>query len=75
MREMLPNECIMAGNVATYAGADYLASVKADIVKVGIGPGSVCTTRIKTGFGVPQLTAIQECARADRSTCRPWWRT
>ena len=67
MRAMLPNECIMAGNVATYAGADYLASVKADIVKVGIGPGSVCTTRIKTGFGVPQLTAIQECARADRS--------
>ena len=67
MRAMLPNECIMAGNVATYAGADYLASVKADIIKVGIGPGSVCTTRIKTGFGVPQLTAIQECARADRS--------
>ena len=67
MREILPNECIMAGNVATYAGADYLASVKADIVKVGIGPGSVCTTRIKTGFGVPQLTAIKECARADRS--------
>jgi IMP dehydrogenase len=67
MRQMLPNECIMAGNVATYAGADYLASVHADIVKVGIGPGSVCTTRIKTGFGVPQLTAIQECARADRS--------
>lgn len=67
MREMLPNECIMAGNVATYAGADYLASVHADIIKVGIGPGSVCTTRIKTGFGVPQLSAISECARADRS--------
>lgn len=67
MRQLLPNACIMAGNVATYAGADYLASVHADIVKVGIGPGSVCTTRIKTGFGVPQLSAIQECARADRS--------
>ncbi len=67
MRLMLPNACIMVGNVATYAGADYLASVKADIIKVGIGPGSVCTTRIKTGFGVPQLTAIRECARADRS--------
>jgi IMP dehydrogenase len=41
--------------------------VGADIIKVGIGPGSVCTTRIKTGHGVPQLTAIQDCARCDRS--------
>jgi IMP dehydrogenase len=67
LREMLPEACIMAGNVATYAGADYLASVGADLVKVGIGPGSVCTTRVKTGHGVPQLTAIQDCARCDRS--------
>lgn len=67
LRLMVPNACLMAGNVATYAGADYLASVGADIIKVGIGPGSVCTTRIKTGHGVPQLTAIQDCARADRS--------
>jgi IMP dehydrogenase len=59
--------CIMAGNVATYAGADFLASCSADIVKVGIGGGSVCTTRIKTGFGVPNLTAIRHCARVDRS--------
>lgn len=59
--------CIMAGNVATYAGADYLASCSADIIKVGIGGGSVCTTRIKTGFGVPNLTAIKHCARVDRS--------
>ncbi len=59
--------CIMAGNVATYAGADYLASCGADIVKVGIGSGSVCTTRIKTGFGVPSLTAIRDCSRVDRS--------
>jgi IMP dehydrogenase len=59
--------CLMAGNVATYAGADYLASCSADIVKVGIGGGSVCTTRIKTGFGVPNLTAIRNCARVDRS--------
>ena len=51
----------------TYAGADYLASVGADIIKVGIGAGSVCTTRIKTGFGVPMLTAIQETTRVDRS--------
>jgi len=67
LRQMLPNACLMAGNVATYAGADFLASVGADIVKVGIGPGSVCTTRVKTGHGVPQLTAIQDCARCDRS--------
>ena len=68
IREILGKEpCIMAGNVATYAGADYLASVGADIIKVGIGGGSVCTTSIKTGFGVPNLTAIRECARVDRS--------
>lgn len=57
----------MAGNVATYAGADYLASLSADIIKVGIGGGAVCTTRIKTGFGVPNLTAIRNSARVDRS--------
>lgn len=67
LRTMLPNACIMAGNVATYAGADYLASCGADIIKAGIGGGSVCSTRIKTGFGVPMLTCIQECARCDRS--------
>ena len=68
IRDMLGRQaCIMAGNVATYAGADYLASLSADIVKVGIGGGSVCTTRIKTGFGVPNLTAIKNCARVDRS--------
>jgi IMP dehydrogenase len=68
IRDMLGDEaCIMAGNVATYAGADHLASCGADIVKVGIGGGSVCTTRIKTGFGVPNLTAIKNCSRVDRS--------
>jgi IMP dehydrogenase len=68
VREMIGDDaCIMAGNVATYAGADYLASCGADLVKVGIGGGSVCTTRIKTGFGVPNLTAIKNCARVDRS--------
>ncbi|UCD32272.1 MAG: guanosine monophosphate reductase [Desulfobacterales bacterium] len=68
IRKMIGDEaCIMAGNVATYAGADHLASCSADIVKVGIGGGSVCTTRIKTGFGVPNLTAIKNCSRVDRS--------
>jgi len=59
--------CLLAGNVATYAGADYLASCGADMIKVGIGGGSVCTTRIKTGFGVPTLFSIKDCARVDRS--------
>lgn len=67
LRQMLADRCIMAGNVATYAGADYLASCGADIIKAGIGGGSVCSTRIKTGFGVPMLTCIQDCARSDRS--------
>jgi len=67
IRNEFPDCLIMAGNVATYAGADYLASVSADLIKVGIGPGSACTTRIKTGFGVPQLTAIKDCSRAGRS--------
>jgi IMP dehydrogenase len=68
LRQLVGEEaCIMAGNVATYAGADFLASHGADIIKVGIGGGSVCTTRLKTGFGVPNLTAIHNCARVDRS--------
>jgi IMP dehydrogenase len=57
---------VIAGNVATYAGADYLAAAGADMIKVGIGSGSVCTTRIKTGFGVPQLSALQDCRKVDR---------
>lgn len=61
------NIMIIAGNVATYAGADYLASAGADVIKVGIGSGSVCTTRIKAGYGVPQLTSIFECSKVDRS--------
>ena len=68
MRSVLgASAVLMAGNVATYAGADFLASCGADIIKVGIGGGSVCTTRIKTGFGVPNLTAIKDCSRVGRS--------
>jgi IMP dehydrogenase len=67
MREVIKDSCLMAGNVATYAGADYLASCGADIIKVGIGGGSVCVTRIKTGFGLPMLTSLIECSRVDRS--------
>ncbi len=68
MREILgENSCLIAGNVATYAGADYLASCGADIIKVGIGGGSVCSTRIKTGFGLPMLTSLMDCKKVDRS--------
>ena len=67
LRKIIGDVCLLAGNVATYAGADYLASCGADIIKVGIGGGSVCSTRIKTGFGVPTLTSIEQCAKIDRS--------
>ncbi len=55
---------VIAGNVATYEGALALIDAGADAVKVGIGPGSICTTRIISGVGVPQLTALKECCRA-----------
>ena len=55
---------IIAGNVCTYTGAVRLFDNGADIVKVGVGPGSACTTRIKTGCGYPQLAAIAECSKA-----------
>ena len=62
---------IVAGNVATYDGARSLIDAGADAVKVGIGPGSICTTRIVAGVGVPQLTAVSEAARAARDTGAP----
>jgi len=55
---------IIAGNVATFEGAEALIKAGADAVKIGVGPGSICTTRIVAGIGVPQMTAIMECARA-----------
>ncbi len=59
-----PNQQVIAGNVATADGARALVEAGADAVKVGIGPGSICTTRVVAGVGVPQLTAIADCARA-----------
>ena len=59
---------VVAGNVATYDGARALIDAGADAIKVGIGPGSICTTRIVAGVGVPQLTAIAEAARAARGS-------
>jgi len=57
---------VVAGNVGTATGAEDLILAGADAVKVGIGPGSICTTRVVAGVGVPQLTAIMECAEAAR---------
>jgi IMP dehydrogenase len=62
---------IIAGNVATYDGARALIDAGADAVKVGIGPGSICTTRIVAGVGVPQLTAVMEAARAAKDSGAP----
>ncbi len=64
VRESFPDQVIMAGNVVTGEMAEELLLSGADIVKVGIGPGSVCITRKKTGVGYPQLSAIIECADA-----------
>jgi GMP reductase len=64
IREKHPSLVIIAGNVVTGEMTEELILSGADIVKVGIGPGSVCTTRIKTGVGYPQLSAIMECADA-----------
>ena len=62
---------VVAGNVATYEGARALIDAGADAVKVGIGPGSICTTRIVAGVGVPQLTAVAEAARAAQGSGAP----
>lgn len=63
-RERFPDKTIVAGNVVTGEMVEELILSGADIVKVGIGPGSVCTTRVKTGVGYPQLSAVIECADA-----------
>ena len=55
---------VVGGNVATFEGAESLIKAGVDAVKVGIGPGSICTTRVVAGVGIPQITAIQECKRA-----------
>ena len=64
MRDQHPDKIIIAGNVVTGEMVEELLLGGADIIKVGIGPGSVCTTRVKTGVGYPQLSAIIECADA-----------
>lgn len=64
VKHQFPDVQVIGGNIASYDGALALAGAGADAVKVGIGPGSICTTRIVTGVGVPQITAISEAVRA-----------
>ena len=62
IKSKFPNVPLIAGNVATAAATEALIKSGADVVKVGIGPGSICTTRVVAGIGVPQLTAVMDCA-------------
>ena len=71
IKKKLPEVQLITGNVATYEGAKELASLGVDGIKVGIGPGSICTTRVVSGAGVPQMTAIMECSRATREVGVP----
>lgn len=71
LRAEFPNVDLMAGNVATEEGAEALIRAGADAIKVGMGPGSICTTRVVTGAGIPQITAIMDCSRAARRSSVP----
>lgn len=71
VKEKYPDLQVVVGNVATAAATKDLIEAGADAVKVGIGPGSICTTRVVTGIGVPQITAIMECVKAAEGTGIP----
>ena len=71
VKSLLPEVDLIAGNIATFDGACELLRAGVDGIKVGIGPGSICTTRVVTGVGVPQITAIAEAARATRDAGVP----
>src|SRR3984893_11954978 len=71
IKRKLPEMDVIAGNVATFEGARDLINLGADGIKVGIGPGSICTTRVVSGAGVAQITAIAQCARATRDSGVP----
>ena len=71
VKTKLPELDVIAGNVATFDGACELSKAGADGIKVGIGPGSICTTRVVTGAGVPQITAIAEAFRATKDAQVP----
>jgi IMP dehydrogenase len=70
-KRKFPDVELIAGNIATAAGARDLIKAGVDAVKVGVGPGSICTTRVIAGVGVPQLSAIMDCARAAREADIP----
>ncbi|WP_369956011.1 IMP dehydrogenase [Levilactobacillus brevis] len=71
IRQQLPDATLIAGNVATGEGTRALFEAGVDVVKVGIGPGSICTTRVVAGVGVPQLTAIYDAAQVAREFGKP----
>jgi IMP dehydrogenase len=71
IRAEFPSAQIVAGNVATAEGYEALVNAGADAVKIGIGPGSICTTRVVAGVGVPQMTAIADCAKAAQKLGKP----
>ncbi|HEX4164975.1 MAG TPA: IMP dehydrogenase [Bryobacteraceae bacterium] len=71
IKRSCPDVEVLAGNVASYEGARDLIKLGADGIKVGIGPGSICTTRVVSGAGVPQITAISQCAKATRDARIP----
>ena len=71
LRREFPDVQLIAGNVATAEGYAALVKAGADAVKVGIGPGSICTTRIVAGVGVPQITAIADCAQLAAKLGKP----
>ena len=71
VKHAFPEVDLITGNVATFEGARDLISLGVDGIKAGIGPGSICTTRVVSGAGVPQLTAVADCARATQGTGVP----
>ncbi|MCH4165597.1 MAG: IMP dehydrogenase [Lentilactobacillus diolivorans] len=71
IRDHYPDTTLIAGNVATAAGTEALFQAGVDVVKVGIGPGSICTTRVVAGVGVPQLTAVYDAASVARKWGKP----
>jgi IMP dehydrogenase len=71
VKHTLPNVQLIAGNVGTFEAARDLIELGVDGIKIGIGPGSICTTRVVSGAGIPQITAIAECAKASRGTGVP----